>query len=445
MLKKTSWFACLCLLFTATGSMAANSNRSSATPVDIPDYYSSFPESLEEVRCQTPSREERIRLYGMPNSFDPADCSQFGTNPLPQYDGPLVYEIPVVMHIVMNDSCTDGVVSDELASTQIDILNEDFLALFGGNGEEGNKTLVRFRQAKVDPDGNPTNGITRTCNTTYFNDGGGYWNELSWDPHRYLNLYSNNNFALGYVPFLPADGGGVFVGTPQDRVVVLWESFGRFSPIPNYNLGRTSTHEVGHYLGLEHTFNGGCADPNPPGCYASGDLICDTNSEAEPVFRPCQLGVSNTCGSVDPSDNYMDYSDDICMNKFTLEQTRRMRCTLENYRVDLAEPVEKFLTLTQALPSEPSEENTWRVQDAEPGAELYLLVSKKPGSVQLRGCPGVLIDIENVRLAGTITADANGRGQFTVTPPQKVEDKTFFYQAVDLDNCSISNRASSLF
>ena len=86
---------------------------------------------------------------------------------------------------------------------------------------------------------------------------------------------------------------------------------------------------------MEHTFSGGCSASTPPGCYNSGDLICDTNSEESPTFNPCQLGDKSTCGSVDPSDNYMDYSDDLCMMQFTIEQGRRIRCSLENYRPDL--------------------------------------------------------------------------------------------------------------
>ena len=107
---------------------------------------------------------------------------------------------------------------------------------------------------------------------------------------------------------------------------MLWSSIGLNAPIgPPYNLGRTTTHEVGHYLGLYHTFDGGCAPAS--GCNTNGDLICDTNPESSPNFSPCNR---STCGSPDPTNNYMDYSDDICMTEFTEEQARRMRCTLEN-------------------------------------------------------------------------------------------------------------------
>ena len=286
------------------------------------------------LRCATPDRETLIAIYGDDKGGDPSDCSMVLTNPTPDYDSTVLYEIPVVVHILMDDSCTQGVISDALVRSQIDILNEDFLAIMGTNGANGTDVQVQFALATVDPDGNPTTGITRDCNTTWFNDGGAYWNDLAWDPHRYLNIYTNTaSGALGYVPFLPASGGGSQVGTLADRVVVLWSSFGRDAPIgPPYDQGRTATHEVGHYTGLFHTFSGGCGVADPPGCYTSGDLICDTNAESSPTFSPCFVGAKSTCGSVDPSDNYMDYSDDLCMEQFTPEQSKRIRCTLEHYR-----------------------------------------------------------------------------------------------------------------
>lgn len=292
------------------------------------------------LRCATPSAQERALLYP-PVRADASDCNSSSTNPTAEYDPGAVWEITVVVHVIMNSACTDGVLSDEQVQSQIDILNEDFLALAGTNGAPGNYTGIQFKLATTDPQGAPTNGITRSCNTSWFNDGGAYYNSLAWDPNRYMNIYTNRaSGALGYVPFLPADGGGSLVGGNSDRVVVLWSSFGRDGVIgPPFNLGRTATHEVGHYLGMEHTFSGGCGTATPPGCYTTGDLICDTNAESTPSSSPCALGDKVTCGSVDPSDNYMDYSDDSCMNKFTVEQLRRMRCSMQFYRPEIYTPV----------------------------------------------------------------------------------------------------------
>lgn len=69
-------------------------------------------------------------------------------------------------------------------------------------------------------------------------------------------------------------------------MVIYWQAFGRNSPFSPYDQGRTATHEIGHYLGLCHTFQGGCATATPPACYSSGDTICDTPSEQQP-FQGC--------------------------------------------------------------------------------------------------------------------------------------------------------------
>jgi hypothetical protein len=235
-----------------------------------------------------------------------------------------------VVHIIMANNGA-GNIPDSAVDSQIDVLNEDFRAIAGSLGAPGEDVRIEFFLATQDPDGNPTTGITRTVKTQWYNDSGPYANALNWDTTRYLNIYTNSaGGSLGYA-YVPS-GGGV-VGSNFDGVRILWTAFGRNAPIgPPYNLGRTATHEVGHWLGLYHTFQGGCASAS--GCAGNGDLICDTNPEGSPTGSgTCS---KSTCGSPDPADNYMDYSDDICMNKFTPNQANRMRCTIENFRVDLA-------------------------------------------------------------------------------------------------------------
>ncbi len=274
-----------------------------------------------------------------------SDCELGSTTILPEYEpqGHPLYRIPCVVHIIEHSN-GQGRISNALVASQIDVLNEDFRALAGSLGENGTDARVEFYLATEDPDGSPTNGITRTVNDTWYLDSGDYWTPLGWDTTRYLNFYTNNASGfLGYVPGLPQ--GGV-VGQTWDRVIVLWSAFGRNAPIgPPYDLGRTATHEVGHYFGLYHTFQGGCAGTS--GCYQNGDLICDTNPEGSPVFG-CP-GSSQSCGLPDPFDNYMDYSDDSCYERFTPEQINRMRCTLENWRVDLADPPTTCTTATAVV------------------------------------------------------------------------------------------------
>lgn len=283
-------------------------------------------------QCGTISSKILAPLKSLPQ----ADCTFSFTNPAAQYDPSVVkYRIPVVVHIIQSAGGS-GMISDALVQSQIDVLNEDFLALTGTPGAPGADIQVEFYLATEDPGGSPTTGITRTTNDSWFSDFGNYWDTLAWDTSQYMNVYTNTaGGALGYVPDLPQGG---IVGLNLDRVVVAWDAFGRNAPGgPPYDQGRTLTHEVGHYLGLEHVFLGGCATDSSPGCYSTGDLVCDTASQV--IATAGCPGGQDSCagGGVDNIANYMDYSDDTCMNMFTGEQARRMRCSLENWRPDLFE------------------------------------------------------------------------------------------------------------
>lgn len=278
------------------------------------------------LRCGT--RPSDVEVDGLRGAS--ADCGLNFTNPLPEYDPGSGLLLTLVFHVITTTSGT-GNVTDALIESQVDILNEDYLAMAGTNGENGNNAAIQFRLATEDPDGNPTNGITRTANNSWYNDSGTYYNTLAWDPVHYVNVYTNTAGGyLGYVPDLPQGG---IVGSSADRIVVLWSSVGRDAPFgPPYDQGRTLTHEMGHYLGLWHPFDNGCGTS---GCYTTGDRICDTPQEDSPTFG-CPTSRTTCGGQPAPKENYMDYSDDLCMEKFTVEQVRRMRCTLQYWRGDLS-------------------------------------------------------------------------------------------------------------
>ncbi len=263
-----------------------------------------------------------------------ADCGYLTNSPQPEYEPSFYYAIPVVFHVIMNNS-GDGFLSEDTIQDQIDVLNEDLQALPGSPGAPGNNAEILFYLATEDPNGTPTNGITYTTNNSWYNDSGNYWTSLHWDTTRYLNVYTNSPpCCFGYVQDFPSNG---VAGDADDRVVLWWEAVGK-EPTSGWplNMGRTGTHEVGHYLGLYHTFCGGCG--SAVNCDSTGDLICDTNGQASDTSG-CP-GTSTSCGNSDPIHNYMDYSDDHCLWEFTPEQVNRMRCTLENWRIDVRERVD---------------------------------------------------------------------------------------------------------
>lgn len=295
------------------------------------------------ARCGTPARDPAIMEL-----VSPSDCGNNSTTINQDYDDSRTLVIPVVFHVIKKTDGT-GNIPDALIQSQVDILNEDFNAIANTNGAMGTNARLQFVLAKLDPMGNPTTGIDVVTNNTFFADPGSSGTNtmkrtLKWDPTRYLNIYTNNaggGGILGYATFPAEEAGG-----SEDGVVLNWIYVGRNAPggAP-YDLGRTATHEVGHYLGLYHTFQSGCGSATAP--FTSGDLIGDTVREAQPNYG-CSP-VSSGCGGMSPIENYMDYSGDACMTKFTVQQVNRIRCSMVNYRWVNTPPTAGFTYVTSAL------------------------------------------------------------------------------------------------
>jgi hypothetical protein len=343
---------------------------------------------LQEPRggwCGTPGRDELV-IDAASGPGGPGDCGLASNAPDPGYAPAEIRELQIVVHVIER---ADGLghLAPATIHEQIALLNEHFRATPGTPGDVSVDTRLRFALASFDPTGAPTGGITYTVNDAWFADGAGYWTALAWDPTRYVNVYTNSaGSLLGYVPDLPQSG---VAGAIDDRIVLAWDAVGSGSPVgAPYDLGKVLAHEMGHYLGLWHTFQGGC--DGPAGCHSSGDLICDTAPELLPMLGGCVADWA--CGGPSSFDNYMSYSAHSCQVQFTEEQARRMRCTLEHWRPLVSRAVDIGAPYCPASPN-----------SAGPGARL-----RAEGSTQVALDDfALLLDSAPAHKAGLLLLGAN--------------------------------------
>ncbi len=278
-----------------------------------------------------------------------AEVENYIQNILPQLaqgsssrDLPVVFNIPVVVHVIHSgESIGSGKnISNDRIFSQIDILNNDFRRMNADASQTpfnfqsvAADTEIEFCLAQTNPQGNTATGITRhqygsIPSINYIETV--VKPNTTWNPDEYLNIWTidmPNNDLLGY-SFLPTQS---MVGSNSDGVVINYTHFGYINPT---NRGRTTVHEVGHYLGLLHIWGSDDANGNPIGCN-SDDNINDTPNASAPYFGCPFQGAS--CGSPDMYMNYMDYTDDNCMNLFTQGQKNVMRSVLAGIRSNLAE------------------------------------------------------------------------------------------------------------
>jgi pregnancy-associated plasma protein-A len=219
--------------------------------------------------------------------------------------------IAVHFHVIRSSSGA-GDVSDAEINAQIDVLNAAYAGQTGGAATPFHFTLA---------------GTDRTNNDAWYTMGPGSQAEkdakaaLRIGGPESLNIYTANigGGLLGWATF-PSD----YRKRPSlDGVVILNESVPGGSAVP-YDLGDTATHEVGHWVGLYHTFQGGCSKRN--------DQVSDTPAEQSPAYG-CPAS-RNTCSAagLDPIRNFMDYTDDACMFEFTAGQSTRADGLTLQYR-----------------------------------------------------------------------------------------------------------------
>ncbi|HKR04841.1 MAG TPA: T9SS type A sorting domain-containing protein [Bacteroidia bacterium] len=317
-MKKNLLLLCALVMMTASSLRAQNFNRCGTM------------EYLAAQKAADPGLEARMAEIEKQAQKWIADH--------PDQKTAAVITIPVVVHVLYNTSSQN--VSDARVNEQIHVLNMDFSRT---NANAGNtpsiwqgiaaNTQIQFCLAQRDPNGNATNGIIHKSTTVTsfsgnnmkFNSSGG---DDAWPAGSYLNIWSCN-MSGGVLGFAQFPGGSA----STDGVAVLYSSVGgpaapgTLSP---YHLGRTATHEVGHWLNLRH-INGDAT--------CGSDLVSDTPTQDQLHFgcpnHPYHVNVCSGSSNGEMFMNYMDYTDDACMNMFTAGQSSRMNSTLTGTRASL--------------------------------------------------------------------------------------------------------------
>jgi hypothetical protein len=283
--------------------------------------------------------------------------------------------IPVVVHVVYANA--EQNISNDQIFSQITSLNKDF----NKANSDTIKVLPEFKSlisnsrivfflATTDPTGQPSSGITRTPTATavfidndiFLTKNGG---KDAWDTKKYLNIWICN---------LPEGiyGTGASPGTEEwkDGVVIDFQAFGTLgTATPPFNLGRTATHEIGHWLGLMHPWGiqGDCLDD---------DGVSDTPLQASKVTS-CDLQ-HQSCGSLSLIQNFMQVVPDVCMHMFTKGQTRIMRENLVLKRNEVLSdgPVTSVTNVGKSdamLTIESNDGHSFRINSREPMTSYYLI------------------------------------------------------------------------
>jgi hypothetical protein len=324
---RTSFFYSLFLLLLLTHSLAAQEEQRCGTPTEGADYFFRFQHLLKQSLPVVGSGRIENEIL----------------------------QIPLIFHVIHNgEPVGQGAnIAAEQIFGQIQVLNEDFRrknadasrtpAIFQSVAADAG---IEFYPAATDPEGNllPEPGIRRV---RLQKPADGWWSiglidsvikpATIWNPTRYLNIWVIDNISrniAGYAQFPDLSGLGNFEQVrsfpEQDGIVIRYNRLGSIvktpwalplleQPIPRrFDRGRTLTHEMGHFLGLLHTFQGGCDEMN--------DYCDDTPKTPLPTsFCPDNpLG----CNGLAMPQNFMDFTDDACMNLFTTCQVVRMRQVL---------------------------------------------------------------------------------------------------------------------
>lgn len=262
----------------------------------------------------------------------------------PNSQAQVVVTIPVVIHVLYYNATQN--ISTAQINSQIVVLNKDYSRTNtdAANTPSAFQSIavncdMQFCLATVDPNGNPTTGIeTRSTTINQIGNTNSYYQYSAgglnaWDRTKYLNIWVCNidgGNTLGYA-YLPGTAAASY-----DGVVIDYRYFGTMGTVSApFNLGRTATHEVGHWFNLEHIW------ADEPSCSADDGVTDTPQQKGENYGCPAYPQTTQSggrCNTSDPSSmfmNYMDYTDDNCMNAFTQGQKTRMLAAINGARSGL--------------------------------------------------------------------------------------------------------------
>jgi gliding motility-associated-like protein len=254
-----------------------------------------------------------------------------------------ILTLPVVFHIV-RDNPSD--VSDAFIKEKLQELNDAYANAGAFSNSKGVDTRIRFCLAQKDPDGGLTTGINRvksffgTSLSPHIEDGR-LKKLVQWDANRYINIWYVQSMEEEWTAIFTC---GNWVRSRYGGYANMPPGGGALDGIVVSGFGSLLVHEMGHYLGLYHTFEGfNCQNSN---CETDGDRVCDTPPDRSLNSSPCS-SPENSCFTdtlsgftsdmPDPVDNYMDYGNSGCVPRFTKGQAERMKAIVAGFRSGLVE------------------------------------------------------------------------------------------------------------